>query len=186
MDDAAIIDLYLAREEDAIIETSIKYGSRLRGISHGIIRDPEISKECENDTYLKAWQRIPPDRPYTYFFHYLACIIRSVSIDVWRSQHRLMRSAHIVELTKELEQCIPAHDDPAAEVDRKLLGQIISRYVASLPLQKKVIFLRRYWYMDSITDIARRLSVKESKIKITLYRCRNELRNILEKEGYNL
>lgn len=135
---------------------------------------------------MKAWQHIPPDRPYTYFFHYLACIIRSVSIDVWRRQHRLIRSAHIVELTKELEQCIPARDDPAAEVDRKLLGQIISRYVASLPQQKQIIFLRRYWYMDSITDIASRLSLKKSKIKVTLYRCRNELRNILEQEGYNL
>ena len=186
MEDAAIVDLYLARQEEAIAQTSDKYGPRLRRISHSIVRDTETAKECENDTYLQAWNRIPPSKPYEYLFYFLACLTRHISIDVWRGQHRLMRSGHVVELTRELAQCIPASDDPAAEVDKKLLGQLISRYVEALPQEKRLIFLRRYWYMDPIADIAKMLAIRESKVKTTLFRCRNELRAILEKEGYNL
>lgn len=186
MEDITIVDLFLARKEEAIARTSEKYGARLRGISMGILRDPETAQECENDTYLQAWNRIPPSKPYEYLFHFLACLTRHISMDVWRRQHRLMRSGHVVELTGELSQCIPASDDPAALVDKKLLGERISSYVKSLPQEKQLIFLRRYWYMDPITDIAKKLGIRESKVKTTLFRCRNELRAILEKEGYYL
>lgn len=186
MEDASIVDLYLARDEDAIVQTSKKYGTRLRTISYGILRNLETAKECENDTYLQAWNRIPPSKPYEYLFHFLACLTRHISIDVWRGQHRLMRSGHVVDLTRELEQCIPAADDPEAEVDKILLGQIISRYISTLPDEKRTIFLRRYWYMDPITTIAEKLNIRESKVKTTLFRCRNELRAVLEKEGYYL
>lgn len=186
MEDAAIVDMYLSRDEDAIARTSDKYGSRLRTISYGILRNNETAKECENDTYLQAWNRIPPSKPYEYLFHFLACLIRHVSLDIWRGQHRLMRSAHVVELTRELEQCIPSSDNPEDEVDKILLGQIINRYVSALPEEKRIIFLRRYWYMDPIAIIAEKLNIRESKVKTTLFRCRNELRIILEKEGYYL
>lgn len=186
MEDAVIIDLYLARQEDAIAQTSQKYSKRLNAISLQIVQDPGAAEECENDTYLQAWNRIPPSRPYGYLFAFLARIIRNLSIDACRTRNRLKRSGFVVELTQEMEQCIPTTDDPAAEVDKILLGQLISRYLHTLSAEKRNIFLRRYWYMDSVSDIAARFRMGESKVKTILFRCRNELRAYLEKEGYQL
>lgn len=185
MEDTAIIDLYLERQEDAISQTSHKFGKRLHTISLQIVQDPGTAEECENDTYLQAWNRIPPSKPYGYLFAFLARIIRNISIDACRTRNRLKRNGFVVELTQEMEQCIPASDDPAAEVDKRFLGQLIGRYLSTLPIEKRNIFLRRYWYMDSISDIAVRFSLRESKVKTALFRCRNELRSYLEKEGYH-
>jgi len=185
MDDTAIIDLYLARQEDAIAQTSQKFGKRLNTISLQIVQDPGTAEECENDTYLQAWKRIPPNKPYGYLFAFLARIIRNLSLDACRTRNRLKRSGFVVELTQEMEQCIPASDDPVAEVDNILLGQLISRYLHTLSAEKRNIFLRRYWYMDSVSDIATKFRMGESKVKTTLFRCRNELRAYLEKEGYH-
>lgn len=185
MEDAAIIDLYLERQEDAIAQTAKKFGTRLRTISLCIVQDTGTAEECENDTYLQAWNRIPPSKPYDYLFSFLACMVRHISIDVCRTRNRLKRNGFIVELTREMEQCIPGSDDPAAEVDKRLLGQVISRYLSTLSQQKRNIFLRRYWYLDSVSDIASRYAIRESKVKTTLFRCRKELRAYLEKEGYN-
>ena len=186
MEDSVIVDLYLARNEDAIVQTTEKYGARLRTISLGIVRDPETAEECENDTYLQAWNLIPPSKPYEYLFAFLARMIRHISIDVCRSRNRLKRYGTLVELRTELTQCIPASDDPAAEVDKLLLGQLISRYLFGISPEKRIIFLRRYWYMDSVAEIAAKLAIGESKVKTTLLRCRKELRSLLEKEGYYL
>jgi RNA polymerase sigma-70 factor (ECF subfamily) len=186
VEDTAIIDLYLEREEDAIAQTAEKYGGRLKAISLGIVQDSETAEECENDTYLQAWDCIPPSEPYGYLFSFLARIIRHISIDICRSRSRLKRSGFVVELTTEMEQCIPASDDPAAEVDKKLLGRLIGEYLSTLSVEKRNIFLRRYWYMDSVSEIANKLAIGESKVKTTLFRCRNELRTYLEKEGYQL
>ena len=186
MEDISIVDLYLARDEQAISHTSLKYGTRLRTISYGIVHNLETAKECENDTYLQAWNRIPPSKPYEYLFYFLACITRHISIDVCRRSNRQKRSAAMIELTREMEQCIPASDNPEAEVDKIMLGQIITRYLRTLPDVKRMIFLRRYWYMDSVATIAAKLNIRESKVKTTLFRCRNELRAVLEKEGYSV
>lgn len=184
MEDNRIVDLYLLRWEDAIAQTAAKYGCRLRRISLGIVQDLETAEECENDTYLQAWNRIPPSKPYGYLFPFLARMIRNISIDICRNRSALKRSGFMVELTAEMEQCIPASDDPAAEVDRKLLGEIISRYLRTLSPEKRVVFLRRYWYMESVSVIAKELGIGESKVKTMLFRCRKGLRSFLEKEGY--
>lgn len=186
MEEKAIIELYLARREEAITQTQKQYGRRLRRISDGIVDDAQTAEECENDTYLQAWNRIPPSQPYGYLFPFLARIIRHISIDVCRSRGRLKRDAVVVELTRELEQCIPSGHDPAAEVDHILLGELISRYLHSLPPEKRNIFIRRYWYLDSVRLIAARFGIGESRVKIVLYRCRKELRQLLEKEGFCL
>ena len=184
MEDTLIVDLYLARKEEAIAQTTEKYGTRLRTISLGIVRDPETAEECENDTYLQAWNRIPPTKPYEYLFAFLARIIRNISIDVCRSRNRLKRYATLVELRTERTQCIPASDDPAAEVDKLLLGQLISRYLFGLSPEKRVIFLRRYWYMDSIKAISEYSGFTQSKITSMLQRTRDKLRKRLIEEGY--
>lgn len=184
VEDISIVDLYLKRREEAIARTSEKYGSRLRTISVGIVRDQQSAEECENDTYLQAWNRIPPSKPYTYLFAFLARIVRHISLDLCRKRDALKRDARLVELTQEMEQCIPSGGDPQLQLDHKLLAEQINRYLRTLPADKRNIFMRRYWYMDSVSDIARMLDMSQSRVKVTLYRCREALRRFLEKEGY--
>lgn len=114
MDDTTIIDLYFARDEAAIRHTAEKYGGRLRALSHGIVQDMQTAEECENDTYLQAWNAIPPHDPKEYLYAFLARITRHISLNRCRDRRRLKRSAYICELSAELEQCIPAPDDAHA------------------------------------------------------------------------
>lgn len=185
-DDNEIIDQYLRREEGAIRLTADKYGSRLRTLAKGITRDFRLAEECENDTYLKTWEAIPPNEPRDYFFAFLARITRHLSLDVLRAQGRSKRRAELSEFTREMEECIPAPDDVECRIDAMALGEILSEFLRSLPKERRLIFLRRYWYLDSVREIARSLSVSESKVKSALFRTRNELRAYLLKEGYTL
>ena len=186
MEDNRIIELYMNRDEAAVEETSAKYGTRLKNISFGITEDRQTAEECENDTYMEAWNSIPPQNPVDYLYAYLARIIRHISIDVCRTRSRLKRSAVITELTAEMEECIPAPDDTACRLEYKELGEAISRYLYTLSEEKQKIFIRRYWYLDSVESISRHLGITQSKVKMTLLRCRNELKTYLEKEGYDL
>lgn len=184
MEDSAIVDLYLARDEDAIRHTAEKFGGRLRALSYGIVRDNQAAEECENDTYLAAWNSIPPHTPRDYFYPFLARIARHLSLNLCRDRGRLKRGGFICSLEDELERCFPAPDDTARCVDAIALGKAINGFLGTLTREKRAIFLRRYWYLDSIEDIAGRLGVSRSKIKTTLFRCRAKLRAYLEKEGY--
>lgn len=186
MEDYKIVQLFLNRDESAISQTQKKYGSRLRAVSYRITGDRGTSEECENDTYLETWNRIPPSEPRDYFYAFLTRIIRACSIDRCRKRTRLKRNSYIVELTSELEMCIPAANDVADDVEAKLLGEEISRFLFTLPDEKQVIFMRRYYYLDTVSEIAKRLSISESKVKTTLFRVRNELRAHLIKEGYTI
>ena len=186
MDDNKIVDMYLSRDEAAIKETTKKYGKRLRALSLGIVNDRQTAEECENDTYAEAWNSIPPHEPRSYLYAFLARITRHVSLNCCRDRNRLKRSAFVCELSSEMEECIPAPDDSGCRVDDIALGEAINKFLASLDGQKRNIFVRRYWYMDSISDISRRYGLSESKVKTTLFRCRNKLREYLEKEGYTV
>lgn len=186
MEDDKIIQLYLERDEAAIKQTSEKYGSRLRAISYHITVDLETAEECENDTYLAAWKRIPPSEPRRYFYAFLAKITRACSIDRCRERTRLKRSSVIVELTDELEMCIPAGNDASDDFEAKLLGEAISHYLYTLSDEKQVMFMRRYFYLDTVSEIAKRLSISDSKVKTTLFRIRKGLREYLIREGYTL
>lgn len=186
MDDGRIVDLFLARDEVAIAHTSQKYGKRLRTLSHGIVQDLQTAEECENDTYAAAWNSIPPNEPRAYLYAFLARIVRHISLNCCRHRSRLKRSAHICELSAEMEQCIPAPDESACRLDDVLLKDAINGFLASLEPQKRNIFLRRYWYLDSIADISRRFGLTESNVKTTLFRSRSKLRAYLEQEGYTL
>ncbi len=184
MEDDKIVQLYLERNEAAIRQTAEKYGSRLRAISYRITGDRETSEECENDTYLETWNRIPPSHPKDYFYAFLVRIIRALSINRWHERTRLKRNSCLVELTSELEECLPAENDVAKEVEAKLLGETISRYLHTLSEEKQVMFVRRYFYLDTVPEIAGRLSISDSKVKTTLFRVRKELKDYLIKEGY--
>ena len=186
MDDNKIVELYLLRDETAIKLTSEKYGNRLRSLAYGIINDREIAEECENDTYMEAWNTIPPHEPRGYLYAFLARITRHISLNICRDRSRLKRSAFICELSAEMEQCIPAPDDTQCRIDDMAISEAINGFLGALDEDKRNIFIRRYWYLDSIADISKRFALSESKVKTTLFRCRNQLREHLEKEGYTV
>lgn len=182
MDDSAIVDLYLCRDEAAIEETSRKYGKRLYSLSFGIVGDRQTAEECQNDAYLEAWNGIPPNEPRDYLYAFLARIIRHISLNRCRDRARLKRSAHICELTSEMEQCIPSADDCDWQVEDGDLASTINGFLATLSDEKRNIFVRRYWYLDSIAALAERFSCSEGRIKTILFRCRKQLKALLEKE----
>ena len=184
MDDERIIALYWARQEEAIAQTQRSYGERLRRIAYNILRNREDAEESENETYWKAWEAIPPQRP-RHLFAFLAKLCRNISL------HRLdwlnagKRNAEIVALTAELEQCIP---DAAAErsYEARELGGILSDFLRTTSRENRVIFVRHYFFAEPVSDISRLLGVSESKVKMSLLRTRNELKQYLEKEGVEL
>ena len=141
-------------------------------------------QECENDTYMETWKRIPPSNPKDYFFAFLARIIRTISIDRYRKETSLKRNCNIVELSKELDNCIPAIDSVESEIEAKLLGEMVSRFLYTLSDEKQIMFVRRYFYMESIAEIAKHLSITESKVKTSLFRVRGKLKIYLEKEEF--
>lgn len=114
LDDNRIVDLYLSRDEAAISQTSEKYGSRLRNVAYGIVEDLHTAEECENDTYMEAWNSIPPHEPKSYLFAFLARITRHIALDFCKERSRLKRSAFISELSAEMEQCILPRMIPSA------------------------------------------------------------------------
>ena len=186
IDDIAIVELYLCRDEAAIEHIARRYGARLRRLSYGIVEDMQTAEECENDTYLEAWERIPPHDPRSYLFAFLARIVRNLSIDQCRRRERLKRNAHIVALSAELEACIPAPDDLQCRMEAAELGEVISTFLKGLPKVQRNVFLRRYWYADTVEEICRRYLMGQSRVKSMLFRTRNALRAYLEKEGYEL
>lgn len=181
MEDAEILTLYWRRDEDAIKQTEIAYGRRLHALAEKILQSHEDAQESVSDTYMKAWQTIPPQRP-NYFFAYLAKICRNFAFGRLDWRKAAKRNAEVVTLTQEMELCIP---DPSQQ--RKLegeeLGRILNRFLEELPQDKRLIFMRRYWYADSIGQIAARYHISQSKVKTQLHRTRVKLHDYLEKEG---
>ncbi len=184
MEDAQIIDLYFQRDEEAIHQTEAAHGHKLYTLSYRILLNREDAEETVSDTYLKAWESIPPTRP-TYFYAYLSKICRFLSFGRLDWKNAAKRKAEIVELTAEMELCIP---DLSRELqmESQELGQLLNTFLGTLNEESRKIFMRRYWYADSIAEIAQRYHLGESKVKTRLFRARNELRSFLEKEGYTL
>lgn len=140
--------------------------------------------ECVNDTYMKAWNSIPPARP-EYLFAFLAASARNIAIDMIRKNTAEKRRAKVVELTKELEECI-GDGGLQAHLDKEDIGEMLSHFLETVDKNKRIIFLRRYWYSDSIRDISERMQMSESAVKVTLHRMRKELRKYMESEGLYL
>ena len=181
MTDAQIIALYWDRNEQAIQETDRVYGRKLHGLADRIVQNFEDAQECVNDTYLKTWDTIPPKRP-EYFFAYLAKICRNFALGVLDFKSAAKRKGEVVALTQEMECCIP---DPQHErrLEGEELGEVLNRFLESLSVDNRVIFLRRYWYLDTVAEIAHRYGMTESKVKTQLHRTRAKLHSFLAKEG---
>lgn len=181
MTDEAILDLYWSRNEDAIRETERSYGAKLHNLAWQILKDHRDAEESVGDTYMKAWQTIPPQRP-TCFYAWLAKLCRNFSLGRLDWKNAAKRSAEIVNLSQELENCIP---DRSMEehLEARALGEILNRFLDTLNRENRLVFLRRYWYADSICDIAARYGLSESKVKVQLHRTRVRLKQYLQKEG---
>ena len=181
MTDSQIIALFCERNEDAIKETDRAYGRKLYVISDKILHSAQDAEESVSDTYMKTWETIPPQRP-AYFFAYLAKLCRNFSLARIQWQSAAKRSAEIVALTQEMEECIPDHSHER-KLEGEEIGQLLNVFLASISLENRLIFLRRYWYADSIQEIAARYRISQSKVKTQLHRTRKKLKLFLEKEG---
>lgn len=182
MDDKAIIELFWARSQQAIAETADKYGTRLHRLSMNILHNREDAQECINDTYHAAWNTLPPEKP-DFFFAYLARITRNFSFGRYDYNHAKKRSADIVELSRELESCVPAPNELEQKADSEEIGKALSTFLREQPEQMRRVFIQRYWYTQSISDIAKDCRISESKVKSMLFRMRGKLKMHLEKEG---
>lgn len=181
MEDTKIIELYWRRNQDAITETDRSYGRRLNALAENILKNREDAEESVNDTYLKAWETIPPQRP-NYFFAYLAKICRFFAFGRLDWKQAAKRQAEVVALTEEMELCIPdrRRED---ELAGKEIGRAINAFLADLTVENRLIFMRRYWYCETIAEISERYQISQSKVKTRLHRLRSQLSQHLEKEG---
>lgn len=183
MEDEKIIDLYWDRDQRAIGQTAEKYGAYCHRIAKNILYNKEDCEECVNDTWLKAWNAMPDERP-AILSAFLGAITRNLSLDRYRKQHAAKRGNGEVafifdELTDEADKREPVH-----YIEEQELVEGINRFLGNLPKEHRVMFVRRYWYFDNITQIAERFSCSESKVKTTLFRIRGKLMDYLKKEGY--
>ena len=184
MDDQRIIDLYWSRSEAAITETDRKYGKYYYSIAYNILTNNEDAEESVSDTYMAAWKAMPPKRP-SILATFLGKITRHLSIDRWRSRNRYKRGGgEIVLALEELEDCLTDGLSIEDAVQRKELTVFINRFLDALPDTERNVFLCRYWYVDSMQDIADTFGFSVNKVNSMLYRTRVKLRRALEREGY--
>ena len=186
MDDDQIVELYLCRNEEAILRTAEKYGAKLRSIAFRILNDRETAEECENDAYRETWNRIPPHEPRDYLFAFVGRIVRHIALNECKKNQRQKRYAVYCELTEEMQECIPANGDVEAEIEAKELSGLIDAFLKECPEEQRLVFIRRYWFFDPVSEIAVRYGFTQSKVKTMLFRMRAELKKHLEKEGYRI
>ena len=183
MDDKTIVDLYWQRNEQAIGETRNKYGRYLYAIALGILHSAPDAEECENDTYLDAWRAMPPHRP-DLLKTFLGKITRRISLDRLKRQMADKRGGGEMPLAlEELHECIPDNTQIDEQLREEELAQAIDAFLRTLDDDTRRVFLRRYWYFDSVKTIARRYGYGLSKVKMMLHRTRESLRDYLAKEG---
>lgn len=182
MEDEKIIDLYWERSEIAIIETSNKYGRFCHWIAFNILSNHSDADECENDTYFAAWKAIPPFRPNK-LPAFLGRLTRNIALDKYDYYKAQKRNIEFDLSLSELSECVSASDDTEAQYVAGQTAKAISNFLRGIDYESRNIFLRRYWYSDSISDIGSRFEISESKVKSILFRTRNKLQQYLRKEG---
>ena len=184
MEDSRIVDLYWARSEQAIYETQRKYDHYCFSIASNILPFREDAEESVNDTYMAAWNIMPPNRPGI-LSTFLGKLTRRISIDRWRNLNADKRGGGTVPIAlDELAECIPSGADPAAEVETKELAEAVGRFLDTVPYMERKVFLMRYFDLAKIRDIAQKTDMSVSKVKSMLLRTRSKLRIALQKEGY--
>ena len=184
MPDERIVELYWQRQESAIQETAAKYGAYCHSIAYNILFSREDAEESVNDTYLDAWNSMPPHQP-SLLSAFLGKLTRRISIDKWRRKQADKRGGGEINLVlDELDDCIAAQTNVEAELEQQEMARIIREYLDALSPTERRVFLCRYWYMDPIAAIAKQFGFSSSKTASMLHRTRKKLRDKLESEGY--
>ncbi len=182
MDDRAIIELYWQRAETAIVESHHAYGAYCHSIAMHILHSREDAEECVNDTWLAAWKAIPPARPQN-LKGFFGSITRHIALDRYDREHAKKRDG-VAQVAEEFWDCVPDTEEPILE--EIIFKERINAFLGTLDRETRIIFLQRYWYMCPVRDIARRLHMKESHVRVILYRTREKLRVYLGKEGVTI
>ena len=183
MEDQAIVALFFAREERAITETDRKYGGYCRAVAYNILKNKDDTDECVNDTYMQAWNTIPPQRPEVLSV-FLGTITRNLSLNRYRAARTQKRGGGQLPVAlEELEFCMPDGQSVEGVLEAAEVGRLIDCFLRQLPERERCVFLRRYWYVDSLQEIARRCRISEGTVKSMLFRTRKKLRAYLEKVG---
>jgi len=186
MDDNKIIELYFKRNENAISATAEKYGGYCYSVAYNILQNKQDSDESVNDTYLGAWNSIPPHKPNN-LSAYLAKLTRNISLNIWRKKNTDKRgNGEVPVALEELKECLPSQNLVDDEVQANELSIIIDAFLRKLPQEERVIFVRRYWYLEPVADIAKNMNLGLSKVKMTLHRTRIKLHKELQKGGYDI
>ena len=185
MEDSKIIELFFERSEQAIIELSKKYDRLCNKIAKNILGNSLDAEECVNDTYLGVWNTIPPQNPNP-LITYVCRIVRNTAVKKYHSNTAIKRNAHYDVSLDELENCFYELNTAEDEYSLKLLSEEIDKFLDTLDKENRVIFIRRYWYADSITDVAERVSISEHNVTARLYRIRENLKKHLRKASYSI
>ena len=185
LDDNKIVGLFYERSEQAIYELSKKYGSLCHSIATNILKNHSDAEECVNDAFLGAWNTIPPQNPKP-LLTYIAKIVRNLAIKKYHSNCALKRNSHYDIALSELEECIPASYSVEDEINAKILTQHLNKFLGTLDKTNRMIFVKRYWYADSISEIANTFQMSNHTITMRLSRTREKLRDFLLKEGFEI
>lgn len=185
MEDQTLIDLYWSRDEAAIAQTAAKYGWLCSYIAGNILKSPEDCEECVNDSYLAVWNAIPTQRPER-FSVFLSRITRNLALKRWEYLSAGKRNACAVLSLEELGESVSGRESVENALEARRIEAAISAFLRKLPEEKRVVFLRRYWYFDTIAAICRDTGSSESRVKSMLYHTRRKLREHLEREGIEL
>ena len=183
MTDEELIAMLEVKDRKALVELENKYGSYCKSIAMNILRNRQDTDECLNDAYLSVWNAIPPAHPDDLRM-YVSGVVRNAAINLWRRSHAQKRGSGHIELLLEELSDVAASDNPLEKLDDTLaLKAAFNEFLGSLKPEQRRIFLLRYWYMDTIEEIADKLDISESKVKVSLHRTRNKLKKFLEREG---
>jgi len=186
VEDYEIIQLYWERSERAIPETAVKYGRYCRCIAFNILHSNEDSEECVNDTYLRVWKAIPPHKPNN-FQAFIGKITRNLSLNRYEKRTAEKRGDGRTELVlEELAECIGNSENIEQITEEGLIREVINIFLKELKPETRKLFVRRYWYLSSIKEIAEEYGMTESNVAVTLFRLREKLKKTLEEEGINL
>lgn len=186
MDDAQIVQLYWNRDEQAIPITVEKFGSYCTKIAQNIVGNQEDAEECVNDTYLSAWNAMPPHKP-SVLSTFLGKITRDIAFNKYKHNTADKRGGcELTVILDELAECISGNDDVEQEYNRNELARTIDSFIETLPRDKRYIFIRRYWYSDSISEIAQQVDMKDGTVSVILNRLRLKFHNYLLERGYEL
>ena len=183
MEDNRIIDLYWAREEQALTETERKYGGYCRTIARNILKIHEDAEECVSDTWLNAWNAMPPKRP-SVLSAFLGKITRNLAFDRWKAAHAEKRGGGSLPLVlDELDECIASAYSLEREVENRELAAALNRFLAQLPETERALFVSRYWFLAPVRELSKKFGFSESKTASMLHRTRGRLRRFLIEEG---